>query len=61
MAIVARHVLESPFSMIGSVPDLVDRIRAMRRRWGINSLLVGWLDEDGIGEFTPVVDQLSET
>src|SRR5262245_13453762 len=39
--ISARDVLESPFSLIGSVPDLVEKLKAQRERWGINSILVG--------------------
>jgi probable F420-dependent oxidoreductase len=57
----AHDVLESPFSMIGSVRDLVDKLRRHRDRWGINSLLVGWFDDSGIRDFAPVVEQLSGT
>jgi probable F420-dependent oxidoreductase len=59
MDISARDVLESPFSLIGSVPQLVDKLTALRQRWGINSFLVGWLGESGVREFVPVVEQLS--
>ena len=41
MDISARDVLESPFSLIGSVPELVDKLKGLRQRWGINSVLVG--------------------
>lgn len=61
VAIEARDVLESPFSLIGSVPELVDKLTRMRQRWGINSLLVGWFDEPGVREFVPVVEQLAGT
>jgi probable F420-dependent oxidoreductase len=61
VAIDARDVLESPFSLIGSVPDLVNKLRRMRQRWGINSFLVGALDEPGVRDFAPVVEQLSGT
>jgi probable F420-dependent oxidoreductase len=59
MEISAQGVLESPFSLIGSVPELVDKLTALRQRWGINSFLVGWLGESGLREFVPVVEQLS--
>lgn len=55
----ADDVLESPYALIGSVPDLVDRIRRIRERWGINSFLVGWLDEPELASFAPVVEQLA--
>ena len=59
MEVSARDVLESPFSIIGSVPELVDKLRRLRQRWGINSVLVGWFGERGLAEFAPVVEQLS--
>jgi probable F420-dependent oxidoreductase len=59
MEISGQDVLESPFSLIGSVPELVDKLTALRQRWGINSFLVGWLGERGLREFAPVVEQLS--
>jgi probable F420-dependent oxidoreductase len=59
LAIDPRDVLESPYSLIGSVPDLVAKLRAARERWGINSILVGWFDEPGLREFAPVVEQLA--
>jgi alkanesulfonate monooxygenase SsuD/methylene tetrahydromethanopterin reductase-like flavin-dependent oxidoreductase (luciferase family) len=59
--ISARDVLESPFSMIGSVPELVDKLRALRQRWGINSFLVGWFDDPQIRDIAPVIEQLSGT
>jgi probable F420-dependent oxidoreductase len=57
----ARDVLESPYSLIGTVPELVAKLRAARDRWGINSYLVGWLDEPGLAAFDPVVEQLAGT
>jgi probable F420-dependent oxidoreductase len=59
MEIGARDVLESPFSLIGTVPELVDKLAGLRQRWGINSFLVGWFGESGVREFAPVVEQLS--
>ncbi len=43
-----RDVLESPYSLIGTVPDLVDKLVRTRQRWGINSYMVGWFDEPGL-------------
>ena len=61
MEISAQDVLESPFSVIGSVPELVDKLRRLRQRWGINAFLVGWFGDSGLHEFAPVVEQLSGT
>jgi probable F420-dependent oxidoreductase len=57
----ARDVLESPFSLIGSVPELVDKLRRVRQRWGINSFLVGSFEDTGVRDFAPVVEQLAGT
>jgi hypothetical protein len=59
MEISPRDVLESPFSLIGSVPELVDKLQGLRQRWGINSFLVGWFGDEGLRDFAPVVEQLS--
>jgi probable F420-dependent oxidoreductase len=61
LSISADDVLESPYSLIGSVPQLVDKLRRVRDRWGINSFLVGWLDEPELAGFAPVVEQLAGT
>ena len=61
MEVRAEDVLESPFSLIGPVPYLVDKLRRLRERWGINSFLVGWFGEPGLGDFAPVVEELSGT
>ena len=61
LSISADDVLESPYSLIGSVPDLVDKLQRVRERWGINSILVGWLDEPEIPSLAPVVEQLAGT
>jgi probable F420-dependent oxidoreductase len=57
--ISAHDVLESPFSLIGTVPSLVDKLVRMRQRWGINSFLVGWFEEPELRAFAPVIEQLS--
>jgi len=61
LAIAPEDVLESPYTLIGSVPDLVAKIRRARDRWGINSYLVGWFDDQDIAAFAPVIDQLAGT
>jgi probable F420-dependent oxidoreductase len=61
LAIAPQDILESPYSLIGTVPDLVDKVRCARERWGINSFLVGWLDDANLADLSPVIEQLSGT
>jgi probable F420-dependent oxidoreductase len=61
LTIDPRDVLESPYSLIGTLPELVAKLRRIRERWGINSFLVGWMDEPALGVFDPVVEQLAGT
>jgi probable F420-dependent oxidoreductase len=61
LSITAEEVLESPYTLIGSVTDLVDKLRRGRQRWGINSILVGWFDDAGLPDLDPVVEQLAGT
>jgi len=61
LSIDPRDVLDSPYSLIGTVPDLVAKLREGRDRWGINSILVGWCDEPELRDFAPVVEQLAGT
>ncbi len=61
LTIPPEDVLESPYTLIGSVPDLVAKIRRARERWGINSYLVGWFDDRDIAAFAPVIEQLAGT
>jgi probable F420-dependent oxidoreductase len=60
VAVSAHDVLESPYSLIGTVPELVEKLKRIRERWGINSFLVGWFEEPGLRDFAPVVEQLAE-
>ena len=55
-----QDVLESPFSLIGSVSDLVDKLVRTRERWGINSFVLGWFDEPALRDLAPVVERLAE-
>jgi probable F420-dependent oxidoreductase len=61
LSIDPRDILESPYSLIGTVPGLVAKLREGRERWGINSLLVGWLDEPDLRDFAPVIERLAGT
>ncbi len=61
LVIAPSDILESPYSLIGTVPDLVAKLRATRERWGINSYLVGWMDEPELADLAPVVEQLAGT
>jgi probable F420-dependent oxidoreductase len=58
--ITAQDVLDSPYSLVGTVRDLVDKLVRIRQRWGINSFLVGWFDEPRLRDIAPVVEQLAE-
>jgi len=59
LSIDPHEVLESPYSLIGTVPGLVAKLREVRERWGINSILVGWFDEPELRDFASVVEQLA--
>jgi len=61
LTIAPSDVLESPYSLIGSVPDLIDKLRRGRDRWGINSILVGWFDDTDVRALAPVIEQLAGT
>jgi probable F420-dependent oxidoreductase len=61
LTIDPEDVLESPYSIIGTVPGIVDKLRRGRERWGINSFLVGWFGEPGLADVAPVVEQLAGT
>jgi probable F420-dependent oxidoreductase len=51
-----QEVIDSPHIFIGSVDRFVEKFRELRERLGINSFLVGSLDELG-----PVVERLAGT
>jgi probable F420-dependent oxidoreductase len=61
LAIDPNDILESPFALIGSKTELIDRLRANRERWGINQILVGWFDEPAFPDIAPVVEALAGT
>jgi probable F420-dependent oxidoreductase len=59
LSISAEDVVESPYSLIGTVPDLVRKMRTARERWGINSYLLGWFGEAEFRDLAPLVEQLA--
>jgi hypothetical protein len=61
LTVSAEDVLESPYSLIGTVPDLVAKLRRARERWSINQYLVGWFDDTDLAAFAPVIEQLAGT
>jgi hypothetical protein len=61
LTIAPDDLLESPYTLIGSIPELVDKVRRARDRWGINSYLVGWFDDAGLANIAPMVEQLAGT
>jgi len=61
LSISAEDVLESPYTLIGTVSDLVAKLHRVRDRWSVNSFLVGWFDDAGLADFAPVVEQLAGT
>lgn len=61
LMVTPEDVLESPYSLIGTIPNLVDKLRRVRERWAINSFLVGSFDDRDIADFAPVVEQLAGT
>ena len=60
MVISAEDLLESPYSLIGTVPGLVEKLLGIRERWGINSFLVGWFHEPELRDLVPVVERLAD-
>ena len=61
LVVPADDILESPYTLIGSVPDLVAKIQRARERWGINSYLIGWFDDATLPDVAPVIEQLAGT
>jgi alkanesulfonate monooxygenase SsuD/methylene tetrahydromethanopterin reductase-like flavin-dependent oxidoreductase (luciferase family) len=61
LTIAPDDLLESPYTLIGSVPELVDKVRRARERWGINSYLLCWFDDANLADIAPMVEQLAGT
>jgi probable F420-dependent oxidoreductase len=61
LEIPPEDIIESPYSLIGTIPSLVDKLRRARDRWGVNSYLVAWFDEPELAQIAPLVEQLAGT
>jgi probable F420-dependent oxidoreductase len=61
LSVEPDKLLDSPYSLVGSIPQLAAKLREARERWGINSWLLGWFDEPEIWDLAPLVEQLSGT
>ena len=61
LIIAPGDLLESPYTLIGNVPVLVDKIRRARNRWGVNSYLLGWFDDPNLADIAPLVEELAGT
>jgi len=59
LEIAPEDIIESPYSLIGTIPSLVDKLRRARDRWGINSYLVGWYDEPELAKLAPLIERLA--
>ena len=61
LEIPPEDILESPYSLIGTIPSLIDKLRRARDRWEIKSYLVGWYDEPELAQLSPLIEQLAGT
>jgi len=55
MRVTARDLLDSPYVFIGSVDGLADKLRELRDRFGVGSVMLGELDD----RVTPVVERVA--
>jgi hypothetical protein len=53
-----KDVLASPLALVGSVGEIVDRLRERRERWGYSYTVI---PGDKAHDFAPVVAQLTGT
>jgi probable F420-dependent oxidoreductase len=56
--VTAEQLLASPYLLIGSIEQIVERIQRLRERYGISYLVVGPEDMES---FAPIVAQLANT
>jgi probable F420-dependent oxidoreductase len=56
LGVPADMLVSSPFSLIGSPSELVERLLERRERWGFSYVIVG---QDDVEKFAPVVAQLA--
>ena len=52
----AADILDSPLTLIGSVPEVIERLHARRERWGYSYTVV---PGDKVRDFAPVVEQVA--
>jgi hypothetical protein len=58
LGVAAELVRDSPLTLIGSVPEIIDKLVANRERLGISYVVVF---DTAIDDMTPVVRQLAST
>jgi hypothetical protein len=51
-------VAESPYVWVGSVPEICDKLRAARERWGFSYFVV---QNDALESVAPIVAELAGT
>jgi probable F420-dependent oxidoreductase len=56
LGVPADMLVTSPFALIGSPDELVERLLERRERWGFSYVIVG---QDDVEKFAPVVAQLA--
>ena len=54
--IVAKQILESPTTLIGSVDEIVADLQQAREQYGFSFIVIS---DDQIDEFAPIVEQLT--
>jgi probable F420-dependent oxidoreductase len=58
LGVPSEMLVTSPFSLIGSPNELVERLQERRERWGFSYVIVG---QEDVEKFAPVVAQLAGT
>jgi probable F420-dependent oxidoreductase len=56
LAVEPEMIENSPFALIGTVEQIVERLMDRRERWGFSYVIVG---EENINDFAPVVSRLA--
>ena len=57
LGVTSRMIAESPFALVGSPEELIDRLVERRERFGVSYVIVGG---DDVESFAPVVAQLAD-
>lgn len=58
LAVDTEMIANSPFALIGSVDQIINRLQERREKWGFSYVIVG---EENIDDFAPVVSRLAGT